>query len=436
MKKIKEQGTAEIDPKDFVPPPGQPRPKPETPSWLKPPTGPGKFPPSLAKSPNKNLYPKFETMKKQMIVQMSDWGDLVQVTKNPDGTVKIAQGEFEYKQPMPNGQNLPLQHAMTFIDSLTKKFGKIRGYPLKEADDVTQDQRPSRQKPSFWDPKFIKDLHKDISKGGPGARKRPSAMLSQILPRYRKYVVVQFEDWQNVVKVEKNPDGTYSVLKGEPTFKAPVGPVGIEDAIHYIDKLGKNKPTKGVLALESKNTMNNIDIIRKELLRRKIQEHFSKNLKAESVIIKSSIGGTNTLWKVTRKGSDFNVVEVNTSKSEYLLSESLKEAEEPKEDDPTPPEEQDAGIETSKAPPEPETAEPAVEPETPKTGEELQLDQLVQNKPVKNIDVFSDKEGNHVLLDLAGLSNPVDIIFTETGEAKYKLGDLSRTLSTKEKSEV
>jgi hypothetical protein len=91
-----------------------------------------------------------------------------------------------------------------------------------------------------------------------------------------------------------------------------------------------------------------------------------------------------------------------------------------------PPEEtnDDSGLEASPVEPE----QPEQEP--PKTGEEMQLDQLVSGKPVQDIDIFEDDIGDHVVLSLAGLTNDLEIVFPRTGGVKYKLGDLVRVMKS------
>lgn len=64
--------------------------------------------------------------------------------------------------------------------------------------------------------------------------------------------------------------------------------------------------------------MNNSEIVKKDLLRRKINEYFSKNPKATSVIIKADVGGpSKTVWKVERTKTKYNITEVNTLAEKY-----------------------------------------------------------------------------------------------------------------------
>lgn len=69
-------------------------------------------------------------------------------------------------------------------------------------------------------------------------------------------------------------------------------------------------------------------MIKKDLLRRKIQEYFTKYPKSKSVIIKTDIGHAKTLWKVVREGKKFNVTEVNTNKNEFVFESGINVVQE------------------------------------------------------------------------------------------------------------
>ena len=324
--------------------------------------------------------------------------------------------------------------------------------------------------------------------------------------------------------------------------------------------------------------MNNF--IKKDLLRRKIREHFKRNPGSKTVVIKANIGGDTTVWKVRKEGKTFNVVEVVATREHFIITEapvggqfpaggsvplakgssatmgtqpagksvggikdmdvgsvlslvqsgaqkvdsdviakvmapvvipqdsglkkqlkttwdilnrasnkdaaassflgmmqnlmntpewlraskdpSLAEADDPppdsgkkkkdekseknrkkfkksekpidvKVDIPKPKmadvrPDVDAGLETGV------TSAPGTElggaPEVPKRGEEVQLQQLVQNKPVKDIKVSTDDQGGHISLSLGGLEVPLEIHISRDGKATFEVGELSRTLST------
>lgn len=65
--------------------------------------------------------------------------------------------------------------------------------------------------------------------------------------------------------------------------------------------------------------MNKSNVVKKNLLYRKIKEYFSKNPKATSLIVKADVGENKTLWKVVREGKNFKVVEVNTLREEFTF---------------------------------------------------------------------------------------------------------------------
>jgi hypothetical protein len=65
--------------------------------------------------------------------------------------------------------------------------------------------------------------------------------------------------------------------------------------------------------------LNNKDLMKKHLLTKKIKEHFLKNPKSNSVLIKTNLGGK-TLWNVVREGkNNFQITEVNTKRKQFLL---------------------------------------------------------------------------------------------------------------------
>jgi hypothetical protein len=300
--------------------------------------------------------------------------------------------------------------------------------------------------------------------------------------------------------------------------------------------------------------MESRDLVKKDLLRRKIQEHFGKHPESKSVIVKADVGDVKTIWRVQREGRSFSVVEVNTNREQFVISEAvgtpeqlfgqfstavmqggfnpnpqqtqmisnafnslpqgpfrkaaeemikgaglqskvrttaqsgqqmgglgrasttstlsmgaapkgtglaetdeekpkskkldldkpkkLKEPEKPSSDKPlgAEPAATPDAMEPSKDVPSAETdvdvapdAEPSpegdmAEPVPTKTGEEKQLQSLIQNKPVQNIEVSSESNKGTIVLTLGGLKNPLEIDFFNNGKVTYKLGTLSRLL--------
>jgi len=289
--------------------------------------------------------------------------------------------------------------------------------------------------------------------------------------------------------------------------------------------------------------MNSREIVKKYLLNRKIQEYVIRKPNSKEFIVKGSFGGQNTVWKVKKEGKSFNIVEVNTNRSEFVMKEAPVGGQSPAPISPggsmplggTQSARQFnvgqlANVSTqdkigmirdgimpltgdtiaatfsdmlkpgagrdvvalrdviqqnhTKAPPEAKAAvgsalgfltnlsnqkrlmgaskspngiseadEKEEEPmsdvpppgrleseptksdkedpasERMKTGEELHLQQLVDSKPIQDINVNATQAGGTVIMKLAGLENPVKIKL-EKGKASYSLGDLSRVLST------
>jgi len=208
--------------------------------------------------------------------------------------------------------------------------------------------------------------------------------------------------------------------------------------------------------------MKSLDIVKKELLRRKINEHIAKNPTIKEFVVRARFADDNTFWKVRREGKDFNIIEVNTRKEVFILSERSLREEEPKKDkkkkknaddletnvepepqgaSPEPGGEPETGgletdgdsampdeePETGEMPPEEPETQQQPEPERMETGEEMQLKQLVDNKPVQDIKIEPTDTGGIISLTLGSMENPLEITF-ERGQASYSVGDLSRRL--------
>ena len=65
------------------------------------------------------------------------------------------------------------------------------------------------------------------------------------------------------------------------------------------------------------------NVIEKGILAKKIKEHFTKNPKATSVIIKNNSDNANKFWRVQREGKNFKIVEVSTAKNEFMLEMNM-----------------------------------------------------------------------------------------------------------------
>lgn len=65
--------------------------------------------------------------------------------------------------------------------------------------------------------------------------------------------------------------------------------------------------------------MNKKEIVKKDLLRRKINEYFSKYPKAKSVIINSGVDAIKTIWRVVKEDKGYFITEVNTNKENFII---------------------------------------------------------------------------------------------------------------------
>jgi hypothetical protein len=64
--------------------------------------------------------------------------------------------------------------------------------------------------------------------------------------------------------------------------------------------------------------MDKSDIVKKNLLRRKIKEYFTKNPTKKSAIFEINFGGK-TYWRVVKEDSSYSITEVTTTKNKFLM---------------------------------------------------------------------------------------------------------------------
>lgn len=220
--------------------------------------------------------------------------------------------------------------------------------------------------------------------------------------------------------------------------------------------------------------MEDRDKVKIDVLRRKYLEHFEKNPDSKSVIIKADVGDMKTLWRVVREGRDFRIVEVNTTREEFIITEASPKEKmfsdiskdepkkkkkkanpkpKPKEEEPPASSDKPPGAEMAHTPkgepgeiekvdspetgpdvepPEGPAMGPEGEPETPepevKTAEEDRLQKMVHNKPIQNISISSESDRGTITLQLGGLKNPLEISIFDSGKVTYRLGNLSQLL--------
>jgi len=134
-------------------------------------------------------------------------------------------------------------------------------------------------------------------------------------------------------KVVKNQDGTFSLFYGEVKWdtKPATKPMSAKEIELWVQKNQAASVSEGVInknvRLNEGRKMNSGDIVKKDLLRRKIREHFSKRPNSNSVIVKADIGDRKTIWRATKLANGiFNIVEVNTVKEQFLITEITGQA--------------------------------------------------------------------------------------------------------------
>jgi len=79
--------------------------------------------------------------------------------------------------------------------------------------------------------------------------------------------------------------------------------------------------------------MNTKQVVRNNMLLRKIAEYFAKNPSKKTVVVKASLGESKVYWKAVRESrTTFRIVEVNTTTDSYIFEIATPAAPaEPKE---------------------------------------------------------------------------------------------------------
>jgi hypothetical protein len=143
-------------------------------------------------------------------------------------------------------------------------------------------------------------------------RNDPSRILQTLAPG--KMAV--FRSPLGTFGVEPAGQGTYRFLnlswKRTPVPEA--GEYPLQDMVNILQSRDVNA---SFVTQESKNMSK--DLVKMELLRRKINEHFTKNPDSKSVIIKANLDEGKTAWKVTRTKKGLSIVEVATKRKKYLI---------------------------------------------------------------------------------------------------------------------
>jgi len=175
------------------------------------------------------------------------------------------------------------------------------------------------------------------SPGGMSVGPAPKSMVGSSLSRELQNIAQDMREMEKSMIVQ-SPKGTYKIDKHpnglmtlSQTRFTPIQPLkmpapdllsalaGISNQFNTVMK-ECSSPKKVV---KENKLMENSNLVKKDLLRRKITEHFSANPKSTSVIISANIGESRTLWKVERVNKAYSVVEVNTKKEQFMLEAPL-----------------------------------------------------------------------------------------------------------------
>lgn len=136
--------------------------------------------------------------------------------------------------------------------------------------------------------------------------------------------------------------------------------------------------------------MNSWSLVKKDLLRRKIKEHFSRNPDSNSATFKMESAGEKTYWKVIRESDKktFSIVEVASKINQFLIEQTLTEftpVEDPEQQDATTPNPDDPNA-LNAVPPQPQSARSATVSTVPtqNTVAQPQAQQQTQQQPQAN----------------------------------------------------
>ena len=67
----------------------------------------------------------------------------------------------------------------------------------------------------------------------------------------------------------------------------------------------------------------NVQLVKNEILRRKIGKYFTENKNTNHVLVHGKFGKTQVFWSVAKKGNSLSITEVNTSRNQFQNKEEL-----------------------------------------------------------------------------------------------------------------
>jgi hypothetical protein len=214
-------------------------------------------------------------------------------------------------------------------------------------------------------------------------------------------------------RMKKQIKDTFDLLNKSPGKDAAVG--------SFLAMLQNMMNTPQWLSAGKKRTGNrlaeNVQLVKVEVLRKKINEHFQKHPKAKVLVIKSNLFESNgkSYFRIERNGDKFNITEVKTNKQKFIIEQdgfsSVKDV--PQDDNAS--EDQDVGLDQ-----EPSQEKPEKEPIDPndaeKTPEEKTLEQALEGKPIKSVDVEHHPEGSDLVIQTADTDIPTKVSFHKDGK--------------------
>lgn len=174
--------------------------------------------------------------------------------------------------------------------------------------------------------------------------------------------------------------------------------------------------------------MEKKDIVKKYLLKRKIEEFFSKNPTATSVIIEANISGpVKTAWKVEVKNKKYKITEVKTIKEEYVFEAP---EDEPKKKVDSGDDQSDQGQQVDpqiQAGTGDEESEPEMLPVN-RTDEEMLLMQGLKGQTIREADIDLNAHGGTLTLALVSIENPIQLTWNKEGRVVFSFKGRPYTL--------
>jgi hypothetical protein len=214
-------------------------------------------------------------------------------------------------------------------------------------------------------------------------------------------------------RMKKQIKDTFDLLNKTPSKDAAVGSflAMLQNMMNTPQWLSASKKLSGNRLAE------NVQLVKVEVLRQKINEHFRKHPKSKVLVIKSALFENNgkSYFRIERNGDKFNITEVKTNKQKFIIEQDGFSSVKDVSQDDDAPEDQDVGLDQK-----PSQEKPGKEPIDPsdaqKTPEEKTLAQALEGKPVKSVEVEHHPEGSDLIIQTPDTDIATKVSFHKDGK--------------------